>query len=286
MCGQSRAVLRRRSGRFSILRCQSCRLERLSPQPTAPELEQLYGEQYFESDDASSPGYAAYGAMEQALISAAETQLTTLPTLDDASTERRLLDVGCGYGTFIALARAAGWDAMGMDYSAAAASAAQQRYGIDVQVGDFALHGTRPAHFDVITMWDAIEHFPDPLQALRSAYAGVKPGGQLILSTPDTNSWDARVLGSGWYGYTKVPEHLWYFNRETLTGLAEQAGFRLVEGRPWGFVRTLGFCTDKLGIYHPAIGKVSRKLTDLAGVTDKRLFFTILDMLLVFERPA
>ena len=108
----------------------------------------------------------------------------------------------------------------------------------------------------------------------------------MILSTPDTNSWDARVLGSGWYGYTKVPEHLWYFNRETLTGLAEQAGFQLVVGRPWGFVRTLGFCTDKLGVYHPAIGKVSRKLTDLAGVTDKRLFFTILDMLLVFERPA
>jgi hypothetical protein len=47
-----------------------------------------------------------------------------------------------------------------------------------------------------------------------------------------------------------------------------------------------GFCTDKLGIYRPAIGKVSRKLTDLAGITDKRLFCTILDMLLVFERPA
>ena len=51
-------------------------------------------------------------------------------------------------------------------------------------------------------------------------------------------------------------------------------------------MRTLGFCTDKLGVYHPVIGKVSRKLTDLAGVTDKRLFFTILDMLLVLERPA
>ena len=140
--------------------------------------------------------------------------------LDGASVARR----GCGYGTFIALARAAGWDAMGMDYSSAAASAAQQRYGIDVQVGDFALHGTRPAALRRHHNVGRHRALPRSTPGAAFGVRRTKPGGQLILSTPDTNSWDARVLGSGWYGYTKVPEHLWYFNRETLTGLAEQAG--------------------------------------------------------------
>ena len=285
LCGQQRASLRGRSGRFSILRCHACRLERLSPQPTVQELDNLYSERYFESDDPGSPGYAAYGAMHDALTAAAEAQMSTMPSLDDIGGAGELLDVGCGYGTFIALARAAGWNARGIDYSAAAAAAAHSRYGVDVEVGDFARHGAGYGRFDVLTMWDAIEHFPDPLRALQSAYRALKPGGRLILSTPDTASWDARLLGRRWYGYTKVPEHLWYFDRQTLGALGERAGFRVLEARPWGFVRTLGFCTDKLGVYHPVLGSVARKVTDIARVTDKRLFFTILDMLLVLERP-
>jgi len=286
LCGQLRGTARRRVGRFTIVQCQTCRLERLSPQPTAQQLDQLYGEHYFESADPSSPGYAGYGAMHVALTAAAEAQLTTIPNVRDLGGPGRLLDVGCGYGTFIALARGAGWDARGMDFSAAAAAAAHARYGVDVEVGDFANRGAGRERFDVVTMWDAIEHFPDPLQALQSAFDALKPGGRLIVSTPDTESWDAKLLGSRWYGYTKVPEHLWYFNRQTLGALGERAGFQLVDARPWGFVRTLGFCTDKLGVYHPALGSVSRKITDLTRLTDRRLFFTILDMLLVFERPA
>ena len=122
---------------------------------------------------------------------------------EDPGAERRLLDVGCGYGTFIALARAAGWDATGMDYSAAAASAARQRYGVDVQVGDFAQHGTRPDHFDVITMWDAIEHFPDPIQALRSAFAG-RPGETAAEAATRRNNEAALSVIRG-MGVTVVP---------------------------------------------------------------------------------
>jgi SAM-dependent methyltransferase len=285
LCGCAESNLRRQVGRFSILRCTRCNLERLTPQPTASELDELYGQAYFESADPASPGYAAYGAMEDALRVAAETQLGTL--LESAPSDRRLLDVGCGYGTFVAAAGRAGWNARGFDCSAAAAAAARVRYGVDIAVGDFASQGVSDENsYDVVTMWDAIEHFPDPLQALESAFRALKPGGRLILSTPDVKSWDARLLGPKWYGYTKVPEHLWYFSRDTLRELGELAGFRLVEARPWGFVRSVEFCTEKLGTYHPALGRAARWLTDGLGLSHRRLFFQILDMLVVFERPA
>ena len=269
----------------SIVRCSDCELERLNPQPTAEELESLYGEAYFESADPGSPGYAAYGAMEEALTSAADAQLQTLPDFASVSRDRRLLDVGCGYGTFVARARSAGWTAYGMDCSSSAANSALERYDVHVRVGDFASEGAGSALYDVITMWDAIEHFPDPRRALKAAYRALKPGGRLVLSTPDVTSWDARLLGRHWYGYTKVPEHLWFFSRATLQDLGEQAGFHVVQARPWGFVRTFGFCADKLGIYHPLLGRTFRRMSDILGITDKRLFFSILDMLVVLERP-
>jgi SAM-dependent methyltransferase len=285
LCGEVLSSVRRQVGNKSIVRCRGCGLERLTPQPTPQELEALYGEAYFESSDPASPGYAAYGAMEHAIASAADVQLQTLPEFASISHDRRLLDVGCGYGTFVARAADAGWNAHGFDVSSSAAEAALERYGVHVRVGDFASDGAGHALYDVITMWDAIEHFPDPVRALRSAYAALKPGGRLVLSTPDVTCWDARLLGRHWYGYTKVPEHLWFFSRTTLQHLGEQVGFELVEARSWGFVRSFGFCIEKLGLYHPLLGKISRRVTDTFGLTDRQVFFSILDMLMVFERP-
>lgn len=285
LCGDLGGSLRRRVGRFSIVRCTQCYLERLEPQPTHAELHQLYTEMYFESSNPASPGYAAYGAMAAALTAAADKQVRALPDANKVSPERKLLDVGCGYGTFLVATRRAGWDSYGVDLSAAAAEAARERYGLDVAIGDFAADGAPGGPYDIVTMWDVAEHFPDPYRAMASAFNALKPGGYLVMSTPDVQSWDARLLGRRWYGYTKVPEHLFYFSPRTLHRVTESVGFRFTSARQWGFVRTWGFCTEKLSVYQPALGRASRWVTDRLGLTHRPLFFPIVDMLMICQRP-
>jgi SAM-dependent methyltransferase len=87
-----------------------------------------------------------------------------------------------------------------------------------------------PERFDVITMWDSLEHLHHPLASLRKAAAGLKPGGLLVLSTPTASSIDARIFGRYWIGY-ELPRHLTFFSNRTLEEMLGRAGFRVVDER-------------------------------------------------------
>lgn len=133
-----------------------------------------------------------------------------------------LLDFGCGAGTFLRCARERGWEVVGVEGSVPAATHSRST-GLDVREGvieDLKLSG----RFDVVTAFQTIEHFADPLAFLSNIRNLLKPGGLLVLTTPDRRSLLGKLMGKRWFGYFN-DEHLFFYDCGSFQKSIEKAGF-------------------------------------------------------------
>jgi SAM-dependent methyltransferase len=144
-----------------------------------------------------------------------------------------LLDVGANVGQFAAVA-AERFDTLGLEPSAPAVRWAREHLKAPVEVG--SIYDDRPdlhARFAAVTLFDVIEHVPDAAGALDRCRTYLQPGGHLFVTTPDSGSVAARLLGRHWY-YVDLKEHIGLFNRRNLIRLIESRGFAVVETRTIG----------------------------------------------------
>jgi 2-polyprenyl-3-methyl-5-hydroxy-6-metoxy-1,4-benzoquinol methylase len=140
--------------------------------------------------------------------------------------EVRLLDVGAGYGYFRKAATDSGWTTYGVEISRHAAAVAQQEFGMDTFVGtlqDYARAGAGHS-YDVLTLFDVVEHVEDPVALLETVRSLLKPEGLCVLRTPNLLSIDGEVFGS-YYHSLKI-EHLHHFSATSLGHAMEKAGLR------------------------------------------------------------
>ncbi len=156
----------------------------------------------------------------------------------------RLLDVGAYTGVFVEIAARHGWDAWGLEPSHWAVSEARKQ-GLRMIEGTLDSVSLPEATFDVITLWDVIEHVIDPLRDIQRAYRLLKPGGLLAVHTMDIDSLLARVMGGRWPWLMEM--HLYYFSRRTLTAMLEQAGFQVIRAEPQGRYLRLGYFATRVG---------------------------------------
>jgi 2-polyprenyl-3-methyl-5-hydroxy-6-metoxy-1,4-benzoquinol methylase len=136
---------------------------------------------------------------------------------------QKLLDIGCGNGTFLILAHEAGWDVTGIDPDPKAVDAARQR-GLDVAVGSLQLYAGMSNCFDAITLSHVIEHLHQPDQMIQMVYRLLKPGGIVFIDTPNIESKGAKFWGSHWRGL-ETPRHLAIFSPTALVGLLTRNAF-------------------------------------------------------------
>jgi 2-polyprenyl-3-methyl-5-hydroxy-6-metoxy-1,4-benzoquinol methylase len=138
---------------------------------------------------------------------------------------RRLLDVGCGQGTFLAEMRGAGWQVQGIEPDASAAAVARSS-GVPVVNAPLEEASLTPQPFDAVTMNHVIEHFHDPIEALRISHRLLKPGGILWIATPNLASRGHALFGRDWIGLDP-PRHLVLFTRSSLARAVAATGFAL-----------------------------------------------------------
>lgn len=155
-------------------------------------------------------------------------QYRNLPTLPMGG--GTLLDVGCGDGTFLALASTCGWKVMGLDPDPKAVANAT-RQGLTVHEGGVEVFAGQTALFDVITLNHVIEHVYEPANVLAACHTLLKPGGQLWLETPNIDSLGHWWFQKNWRGL-ETPRHLVLFNRVSLHQACIKAGFVDVRDRP------------------------------------------------------
>lgn len=221
MCGVSTSSSLFRVSGFTVHRCANCGGGFVSPLPGASDLQMLYDDEYG-ADYMSGPMHeqasaaARFTSVDQALRS-------LVPHLLDRP-DRRVLDVGCGSGRFLASLRDSGWTATGVEISPRLVEFARQQLALDVEPVDF-LRVQVGARYDLVTMFHIIEHFADPIAAIRKACAMLRRGGALFVETPNFEGLGSRLTRSRWSSMIP-PKHVVFFGPRSLRRLAEANGLR------------------------------------------------------------
>lgn len=210
---------------FQYVRCHQCGTAFVHPMPSAEALYAHYQEpDYFAGD--GEQGYQDYAAMHKALAPHFRRRLRMLTR--HLGRPGRLLDFGCADGLFLEIARAEGWEIAGVEMSQEMASRTAERLQVPI-VGH--LDALPDGSFDAITMWEVIEHLPDPVGELTRLRQRLSPSGVLMLSTPNAGHWQANREPEAWVGY-RPPSHLVLFTRQALSLAFKQAGFHKIHILP------------------------------------------------------
>lgn len=211
---------------FSAHKCGACELVFTWPRPTPEELESFYSSAYFSGNRSGGLGYDDYRSLGELNARRSWTELQRFAALDEVR-PRRLLDVGCATGGFLAEAAREGWDCVGLEMSSAAAASARTDFGLEVHEGDLHGAGLPTGAFGLVTMWHVLEHMTEPAAGLARARDLLAPGGLLFIELPNWNSLGRTVKRADW-SQMKPPEHINFFTRASLGAAVRRAGFRPV----------------------------------------------------------
>ncbi len=229
---------------LSVVRCRGCRLLYVNPRLKLEALGKLYNSQVI-----SNTQYYL-----RTLELDARAFAKRLELIERHCEERRLLDIGCGPGTFLKVAAQRGWKGRGIEVNATSVASCRSQ-GVEALCGTFPHPELAGERFDAIVLNDVIEHLVDPRQALQSIHTMLRPNGVLFLSTPDAGALVARWSGASWV-HLKPIEHLLYFERRSLNNLLRETGFEVLVLRSMGRPRSLALVFDRLRTYSALASRV------------------------------
>jgi SAM-dependent methyltransferase len=214
--------------RFELLRCRVCASAVTAGEPL-PE---------FHDAGAYGGGTPRLHALARRVLARFDRRRLEL-VRELAQPPARLLDAGAGRGRFVAAARAAGYDAFGIEPSVRGTEAAAA-LGVDVRRAGLEDAEIEQGSVDAATLWHVLEHLDEPAPALDRLHGWLRPGGGLLVGVPNLASWQARLGGARWY-HLDVPRHRIHFTPAGLSALLGRHGFqvvraehRLLEHNPFG----------------------------------------------------
>lgn len=209
-CGSTGASQRGQKNDFELLVCQSCATVYTAHFPVSNPSQDY--DNYYSSDNLTVAAFIQKHLDEIVTTFAPYRKLN------------RLLDVGCGAGTFLEAAARAGWDAVGVEVSQTATAHLRER-GFEVFCGELERANYPNNHFDVVIASEVVEHVRDPQAMLREIARILRPGGLLWATTPHARGISARLLGNKW-SIVCPPEHLQLFSVSGIKRLLLGSGFR------------------------------------------------------------
>ena len=205
---------------FMVVFCRDCGMCFTNPRPVATDIGQFYPQNYQPHQPTTRKHHwrKRYPDMPRWLT---YKHQAVLP-----QGQGRLLDFGCGGGLFLEQMQAVGWKVTGVDVSASVVEHLRTEKQIEAYSGSLPHVQLQGRQFDVITMWQVLEHLHEPREVLTAARELLAPEGKLIVAVPNIDSLPFRWFGKHWYGLD-LPRHLLHFTPQTLRAMLEQCGFEL-----------------------------------------------------------
>jgi 2-polyprenyl-3-methyl-5-hydroxy-6-metoxy-1,4-benzoquinol methylase/ribosomal protein S27E len=253
-----------------IVQCRSCGHVYANPRWSAQEIIAAY-------QNVEDPVYAHERAGRELTF---RKHLDALENRLGQANNRSVLDVGAYIGVFVEVALASGWDARGLEPSEWAVTAARER-GLPVQAGTLADMASEQ-QFDVVTMWDVIEHMYAPSEELGKAFDVLKPGGTIVVHTMDIDSLTARLMGKRWPWLMDM--HVQYFSQKTLARMLENNGFEVVWSGAQGRYLRLGYLASRLGGLNKTLGQSAESLIQTLRMDEIAVPVNFGDLFTVYAR--
>ena len=208
--------------------CQYCGLEWKRRIPSQHQLNRIYNDEYFfqETDCGLEKGYADYEMFSDMYIRYFTNMIKKISRFK--SENEILIDIGCGPGIFLDIAKKCGYQVIGVDVSTEVVNMVKKKYNVRVIKGEFPQVKINNDNVGVITAFQTIEHVRNPLILLQSIYRTIKPGGLVVMTTLNLDSVWRKIMGRKWFSYLH-DEHLHYWNPKSLKTIFKRAGFSKIQ---------------------------------------------------------
>lgn len=209
---------------FKLLRCLKCQVVFIFPQPRKSSVEKN-NLQIYDSECSAKQ----YFNMQKIFHRRAETSISILKKYIKKG---EILDVGCNYGFYLQSFKKEGYNTCGIDISKNVAEYNKTKMGIKTIVGKFDTYNFKDKNFDIITMFDVLEHFSDPQEVIDKVKKNLKNNGVIIIQTPNFQSIMSRITGLKW-SWLLIPQHQFIFSIKTLKILLKNNGFKVLYISTW-----------------------------------------------------
>ncbi len=236
------------SPRYQVVRCQHCGFFYTNPRPSPEVLGEYYSSDYYSYCMTSghrhrikrsvmiymARQWLKYPRGPVVVAESTSTKYATpilarlmkrqkwrLPTWKEGG---RLLDVGCGWGEYPSIMAQLGWEVVGVEISEQAVMYGREKYGLDIRCGALKYQQFPDQSFDVVTLWDVLEHLANPSETLSEVHRVLRPDGWLMMTVPNCRSLQASLFGGAWAQWD-LPRHLSHFNSDTLKAFLNSQKF-------------------------------------------------------------
>lgn len=209
--------------KLSVYKCLNCGTEFIWPQPSLNELNGIYQKEYYKSWGFESDNNVVASLKKTSAFK-------YLEIIKKYKENGKFLDIGCAFGFFLEIADKNGYDTYGVELSPYSSKIAKDKFGTKIFNGQLEEAKFPNQYFDIISMIDLLEHISEPLNFMKEVKRILKSDGIIVIITPNTSSFSRKLLGSkNWFHYKL--EHLFYFNKKSLSFLMEKLNFEVIDSR-------------------------------------------------------
>jgi ubiquinone/menaquinone biosynthesis C-methylase UbiE len=194
----------------------------------------------------------------------------------------RILDVGTAGGSFLHVARERGWQVAGCEPNKWMTGWSKEHYGLDIVPGTLFDMTLEDASFDVVTLWDVLEHVPDPRKTLKECRRVLKPGGLLVVNYPDIGSLVSRLMGRRWVFLLSI--HLYYYTEESIQDILGQTGFKVLKSRAHWQTLEFGYILFRMKAYVGGLAELGGKMIKALGMSHWQIPYWMGQRLVIAEK--
>lgn len=215
-------------------------------------------------------------AIDELYVSQAESRIRTfrkaISLVEKYSKQKgRILDVGAAAGFFLKAAKENKWETYGVEPSKWMSEYGNRTLGVNIKQGTLEEAEFPDNYFDVVTMWDVLEHTGDPMATLKEANRVLKKDGLLVVNFPNIGDPLARLFGRRWWFILAV--HLYYFTPHTLSEMLKKSGFKVKAIRPHFQRLTFGYLVYRLKPYSKMLYTFLNGFTKLFKIGDCQVIY-------------
>jgi len=243
-----------------LVKCRECGLSYLNPRPKKDLIIQSYSS----------------GSDEKFISQVTSRERTfskCLDIIEHLVPVEKILDIGTAGGSFLGVGKKRGWEVVGCEPNIWLSNWGRKHYNVPIHSGTVFDMKLDEASFDVITLWDVLEHTPNPKSVLSECNRLLKPGGLLVINYPDIGSLAARFMGRKWVFLLSV--HLYYFTQPTIGKILNSTGFEVVKYKKHWQTLELGYILSRMKPYMPSVSSIGSKTVEFFNIQNTQMPYWI-----------